>query len=278
MIGITATGTILDQIISGKIRRISDRKNVIDIAELSRKAYARCDKPLNMSASLKSDKSLSLIGEIKKASPSKGIIQPDFDPVVQARAYQAAGVSAISVLTEEDYFLGSDKYLQAVASTVALPLLHKDFIIDPYQIFEARVLGSSAVLLICAALTADKLRELLSITHDLGMQALVEVHDLNELMTALDSGAVIIGINNRDLHTFHVDLAITERLAGIIPAGRTIVSESGIKNAQDMARIYRAGAHAVLIGETLMRAAGAVSGIRDMITHLYSQLPGHAYE
>ena len=278
MIGITATGTILDQIISSKIRRIEDRKAMITLDELFIKASARCDKPLNMALALKSDKSLSLIGEIKKASPSKGIIQPDFDPVGQARAYQSAGVRAISVLTEEDYFLGSDKYLQAVASTVGLPLLRKDFIIDPYQIYEARMLGASAVLLICAALTAEKLREMLALTHDLGMQALVEVHDLSELMTALDSGAVMIGINNRDLHSFHVDLSVTERLAGIIPAGRTIVSESGIKTAQDMARIYRAGAHAVLIGETLMRAAGPTTGISDTITHLYSQVPGHAYE
>lgn len=274
MNGVTTTGTILDQIIADKTRRIAEHQAIISIDELSRKASARCDKPQNLAKSLRSDKSLSLIGEIKKASPSRGIIQSNFDPVGQARAYQAAGVSAISVLTEEDYFQGSDKYLQAVASTVALPLLRKDFIIDPYQIFEARILGASAVLLICAALQTDKLRELLSLTHDLGMQALVEVHDLSELMIALDSGAVIIGINNRDLHTFHVDLAVTERLAGIIPAGRTIVSESGIKDAQDMARIYRAGAHAVLIGEALMRAFGPATGVYDTITQLYSQLPG----
>lgn len=275
---ISTTGTILDKIIASKIRRISERKSIISVEEIARKAYARCDQPLNLAMALRRDKSLSLIGEIKKASPSRGIIQNNFDPVGQARAYQSAGVNAISVLTEEDHFLGSDKYLQAVASTVALPLLRKDFIIDSYQIYEARILGASAVLLICAALTSIQLREMLTLTHSLGMQALVEVHNISELMTALDSGAVIIGINNRDLHTFHIDLSATEKLAGIIPAGRTIVSESGIRNAQDMARIYRAGAHAVLVGETLMRAAGPESGITSTIAHLYSLIPGQNYE
>lgn len=278
MIGLTATDTILDQIVAAKIRRLAERKAAFPLNIVSQKASARLDMPLNMAAVLKSDKSLSLIGEIKKASPSRGIIQPNFDPVGQARSYQSAGVSAISVLTEEDYFLGSDKYLQAVASTVSLPLLRKDFIIDPYQIYEARTLGASAVLLICSILKPNSLRELLDLTHSLGMQALVEVHNLNELMIALDSEASIIGINNRDLHSFYVDLNITEKLAGIIPADRIIVSESGIKNAQDMARVYRAGAHAVLIGETLMRTACDVSSIADTVAQLYSQLPGYSYE
>jgi indole-3-glycerol phosphate synthase len=270
------TGTILDKIIADKQKRLQERKTKITLEELSLQAN-NCKTTIpNFARSLRRGNSLSIIGEIKKASPSRGIIQPNFNPADQARAYQSAGISAISVLTEEDHFLGSDNYLREAASAVSLPILRKDFIVDPYQIYEARLLGASAILLICAVLDQPLLQELLNLTHNLGMQALVEVHNLNELMMALDSQARIIGINNRDLHSFHVDLATTERLAGVIPAGRIVVAESGIATSADMARIYRAGAHAVLIGETLMRAAGTDNSIRGTIDLLYGDLPGQA--
>jgi indole-3-glycerol phosphate synthase len=216
---------------------------------------------------------LSLIAEIKKASPSKGLIQPDFNPAEQAAAYAAAGVQAISVLTEEDYFLGSDEHLKAVHAAVTVPILRKDFTVEPGQIYEARLLGASAVLLICAVLEDKELVEYLQLTHELGMQALVEIHSLPELMRALSAGAQVIGINNRDLHSFHVDLNTTERLAGLIPNDRVIVAESGITTANDLARVYRAGAHAALIGETLMRSAGSPESVRAKIHELFGAMP-----
>ena len=256
MNAVRTTDTILDQIIARKQQRLAQRKKNQPFEQLERQLEQLNSKPADFAQALQVKGSLAIIGEIKKASPSKGLIQPDFNPARQAYAYAAAGVHAISVLTEEDYFLGSDVFLREAASRTSLPILRKDFLFDPYQIVEARILGASAVLLICAVLDSGQLRDLLKLTRSLDMQALVEVHRLDELMQALDCGADLIGINNRDLHTFQVDLSITEKLAGIIPAGKTVVSESGIASSRDMARIYRAGAHAVLVGETLMRTAG----------------------
>lgn len=268
------TGTLLDRIVGQKRFRLDQRMSQLPGTEIRQLAESLQTKPVDFALALRRPKSLGLIAEIKQASPSKGLIAPDFRPVEQALAYSNANVQAISVLTEEDFFLGSDDDFRAVRSSVSLPLLRKDFTIEPYQIYEARLLGASAVLLIVALLDNNQLREFMALCSQLSLQALVEVHTLEELMRALDCGAQLIGINNRDLHTFHVDLAVTERLAGVIPNDRLVVSESGISNAHDMARVYRAGAHAVLVGETLMRQAGSLSTVGDAVVQLYSEMPG----
>lgn len=279
---INSTGTILDRIVDQKRFRLDQRQQQRSLLDLRRDAEALTALPADFAAVLKQPKSLGLIAEIKQASPSKGIIAPDFRPVEQARAYAAANVQAISVLTEEDFFLGSDDYLVAVHAAVPQPILRKDFTIDPYQIYEARLLGASAILLIVALLSDEQLREYAALAQSLGLAALIEVHTMDELMRALDCGARIIGINNRDLKSFHVDLNTTERLASVIPQDRIVISESGIVTPRDMARVYRAGAHAVLVGETLMRSAGSnladasasLSQVAATIRELYSEMPG----
>lgn len=278
MMVIRQTQTILDEIVARKQERLFERRKVQPVSELQaiyEAAGAAGKLPLiaRFTDNLKQPKTMSLIAEIKKASPSKGLIQPDFNPAEQAAAYAAAGVQAISVLTEEDYFLGSDEHLKAVHDAVQVPILRKDFTVEPGQIYEARLLGASAVLLICAVLDDKELAGYLQLTHQLGMQALVEIHNLPELMRALSAGAQVIGINNRDLHSFHVDLNTTERLAGLIPNDRVIVAESGITTASDLARVYRAGAHAALIGETLMRSAGSPETVRAKILELFGAMP-----
>jgi indole-3-glycerol phosphate synthase len=205
---------------------------------------------------------LSFICEVKRASPSRGIIAADpadgapFPWLEIAAGYEAAGAAAISVLTEPDYFLGSDRYLRDIAARSLIPVLRKDFIVDPYQIYEAKLLGASAVLLICALLDTQTLAAYIALADSLGLSALVEAHNGDEVRSALDAGARIVGINNRDLTTFAVDLETTVKLRPLIPAGILTVSESGVKGPQDI-RILTGGANidGVLIGETLMRAA-----------------------
>jgi indole-3-glycerol phosphate synthase len=210
------------------------------------------------------DGKIAVIAEVKKASPSKGVLREDFDPLRIARAYAEHGASAISVLTDERFFQGHLDYLRAIRQQVDVPLLRKDFLISRYQVVEARVAGADAVLLIVAALTDAELSELIAFTHELGMDALVEVHTERELHRALDAGAVIIGINNRDLTTFHTTLEVTECLAPKIPPDRVVVSESGIDTAQDVEQVARAGAHAVLVGESLMRAENVGEKLRGL--------------
>lgn len=207
---------------------------------------------------------ISFICEIKKASPSKGLIAPDFPYLQIAREYQAAGARAISVLTEPEFFLGNDRYLTEVAGTVDLPVLRKDFIIDPYQIYEAKRIGASAVLLICALLSEEELSEYLAIAESLGLSALVEAHDETELHTALRANAKIIGVNNRDLRTFTVDVHNSERLRRLVPPEILFVSESGIRNAEDVKRLYDAGVNGVLVGETLMRSADKSAALAEL--------------
>ena len=198
---------------------------------------------------------MSFICEVKKASPSKGIIAEDFPYLDIAKEYEAAGAAAISVLTETKYFLGSDCYLKEIAETVKIPVLRKDFTVDAYQIYEAKVLGASAVLLICAILEKEQIREYLDIAHSLGMSALVEAHDEEEIEKALDAGGGILGVNNRNLKDFTVDIRNSVRLRERIPAGKLYVSESGIRTPEDVGVLYRNGTNAVLIGETLMRSS-----------------------
>lgn len=199
--------------------------------------------------------SLSFICECKKASPSKGIIADDFPYVKIAREYESAGADAISVLTEPKYFLGKNEYLREISEAVKIPVLRKDFVVDEYMIYEAKTLGASAVLLICAILEGSKLREYINICDTLGISALVEAHDESEIHTALDSGARIIGVNNRNLKDFTVDTSNSKRLRKIIPADVIFVSESGIKTPEDVKAAQDFGANAILVGETLMKAS-----------------------
>lgn len=196
----------------------------------------------------------AFICEVKKASPSKGIIVEDFPYLTIAQEYEAAGAAAISVLTEPNFFLGNDAYLSEIAHTVNIPVLRKDFIIDEYMIYEAKCLGAAAVLLICAALSAEQLQEYIDLAHSLGMSALVEAHTAQEVEMAVQAGARIIGVNNRDLKTFQVDIRISQELRKLVPAGIIFVSESGIKTADDVQQLRTMGTDAVLIGETLMLA------------------------
>lgn len=214
---------------------------------------------------------LSFICEVKKASPSKGRIYEDkpgvpFFPYLEiAGDYEAAGASAISVLTEPDYFLGNDQYLREIAGTVRVPILRKDFIIDTYQIYEAKLLGASAILLICALLDTKILGDYIRLADSLGMASLVETHSEDEVRSALDAGARVIGINNRDLKTFKVDLAVTGRLRKLIPPGILTVSESGIRGPEDVRALTAdQGIDAVLVGEALMRAADKKEYLREL--------------
>ncbi|MDO8687547.1 MAG: indole-3-glycerol phosphate synthase TrpC, partial [Dehalococcoidales bacterium] len=209
------------------------------------------------------------IAEVKKASPSKGIIRADFDPVAIARVYAANGAAAISVLTESKYFQGSLNYLKDIRDALGdkkIPLLRKDFIFDPYQVYEARAYGADSLLLIVAMLTPEKLKELLELSHRLKMMCLVEVHNEAELKVALNYEASIIGINNRDLNTFETDLTTTERLRPLIPADRLVVSESGIKDHSDMEKLGRLGVDAVLIGESLMASDNIAAKMKELLS------------
>ncbi len=208
---------------------------------------------------------VNLIAEIKKASPSQGVIRPNFYVDELAGIYQQAGVAAMSVLTEEDYFLGKPAYLKQVSERFNTPTLMKDFIIDEGQVYEGRYCGASAVLLIVAALTDEQLRYLLAVGRKLDMDCLVEVHDEQELERALVCEAEIIGINNRNLHTFKVDIATSERLIPGIPKDKVIVAESGISSHAEVLRLQKAGAHAVLIGETFLREKDVAQKIREVM-------------
>ncbi len=245
---------ILDRLAEAARRRTERQKKTISPEEMERKAFSMDpDTGFPFEKAL-AGPGMSFICECKKASPSKGIIAPDFPYLEIAREYEAAGAAAVSVLTEEDYFLGSLKYLEEIAGEVRIPVLRKDFTVDPYQIHEAKVSGAAAVLLICALLSRKELEEYLSLAHALGLSALVETHDREEADMAVQAGARIIGVNNRDLRTFEVDLETSLRLRDMIPRETLFVSESGIRSAADVGLLYRKGTDAVLIGETLMRS------------------------
>jgi indole-3-glycerol phosphate synthase len=256
---------ILDRIVSQNMEALEHKKLRIPMVELQRLASEQ-PPALDLASALRDD-GIQLIAEVKKASPSRGIIRPDFDPVEIAKIYAGNGAAAISVLTETKHFQGSLDHLRDIKKALfnKLPLLRKDFIIDPYQIYESRACGADSLLLIVAILEPEKLQELLGISHELNMSCLVEVHDEAEVEIALKSRAKIIGINNRDLNTFGVDLTTTERLRPLIPPDRIVVSESGIKERTDIEKFSRLGIDAVLIGESLMSAPDIAARMRELL-------------
>ena len=257
---------ILNQIVADKLLELETKKRTTPLEEL-RRVMSEQPPPLDFTSVLRGD-CIQLIAEVKKASPSRGIIRSDFNPVEIAQAYAINGASAISVLTEARYFQGSLNYLRDIKEALGdkkLPLLRKDFLSEPYQIYESRAYGADSLLLIVAILTPEKLDELIRLSHELNMSCLVEVHNEAELKVALASEARIIGINNRDLHTFIVDLTTTERLRPLIPQDRIVVSESGIKDRSDVEKLRQWGVDAVLIGEALMSAADIAAKVKELL-------------
>jgi indole-3-glycerol phosphate synthase len=250
----TAVPDILARIVAQKKAELEQAK--IALPELERRAEAAASERRDFAAALRSQRP-AIIAEIKKASPSKGLLTPDFQPAASAREYEAGGAAALSVLTDEHFFQGGLDDLQAARSAVQLPALRKDFTISEYHVIEAAAYGADAILLIAAILTTAQMRSFRELAAQFGMAALVEVHDHTELNAALDSGPAIIGVNNRNLHTFQVTLETSLRLAERIPDGLIRVSESGIENRQQIDRLRTAGFHAFLIGEHLMRSGSA---------------------
>lgn len=245
--------TILDRIVISKRREIAEAKSRVPEFELEKNLAAR-PTPLNFRAALDRPGSVQIIAEVKKASPSAGILRRDFDPVDIARIYALRGAACISVLTDAPFFQGSLSYLSEIRACVAVPLLRKDFILDRYQLLEARAAGADAVLLIAEILTDRELATLVRQAAELELQTLVELYDLENLPRVLDSGARLIGVNNRDLRTFETRLEHTFEVAARLPSGCCLVSESGIRTRADILRLQQAGIQAALIGETFMRA------------------------
>lgn len=256
---------ILDTIIENKKIEVEKSKVSLPLESLIG-GIANIRPPRDFYEAIDHGGQLRVIAEIKKASPSKGVLRGDFDPVKIALGYAGSGASALSVLTDEKFFMGSLTYLRAVRDAVDIPLLRKDFIIDPYQVYEARLYGADALLLIVSALGQDALRGLLALTRSLGMDAVVEVHDEEELGRALDAGSRIIGINNRDLRTFEVDLGVSARLARMIPGGVIAIAESGISSGADIKRLRDQGVHVFLIGETFMKASDPGAELKNLIS------------
>ncbi|MCR5788950.1 MAG: indole-3-glycerol phosphate synthase TrpC [Lachnospiraceae bacterium] len=245
--------TILSEIAAYTLKRVEKAKELRPADQLRAEAYALPKGSFSFEKALKKP-SLSFICECKKASPSKGIIAPDFPYLDIALSYEKAGAEAISVLTEPKWFLGRDEYLKEIVSHVNIPVLRKDFTVDAYMIYEAKLLGASAVLLIVSLLRQEELKEYLRICDELGLSALVECHDEKEIGTALSAGARVIGVNNRNLKDFSIDRELGRRLRQYVPKEAVYVSESGVKGASDLKGLTEIGADAVLIGETLMRA------------------------
>lgn len=259
---------ILKEICENKLRELAPAKTKVSLSEV-KKAAERAAKPRGFIKALEKKKPLSkpaLIAEVKKKSPSKGIIREDFNHTEIAEIYQKAGADCISVLTDEKYFAGKNSYLKDIASKVSVPLIRKDFMLEPYQIYESRALGADCILLIIAALELSKAQELERIAHDMGMDVLIEVHDEKELETALKLKSKLVGVNNRNLKTMEVSLENGKRLSKLIPDGYIKVCESGIYNNQEVKEMMQAGFHAFLVGESLMRENDIEKAVKALIS------------
>ena len=260
----------LDKIIRHKKEELVSYKNILPLPSL-KDAIRDMEAPRDFSGALKAlpvqgtKPKLNIIAEVKKASPSKGIIRMDFNPLAIAQTYEHHGAAAISVLTDKHFFQGDFDYLNEIKAATAVPLLDKDFIIDPYQIYQARYYGADAILLIAAILTDDQLHSLLELAVQLGLAALVEVHTLEELTRVLSTNATVIGINNRDLTSFNVTIETSLKLVKYIPEGTIVVSESGIDSKESLLKLHSAGFDAFLIGEALMKANDIADKLREFI-------------
>lgn len=258
---------ILEEIAARTVQRVAEEKAAVPLSEMKKRAEALdANTGFPFRKALSGDE-ISFICEVKRASPSKGLIAPDFPYLDIARDYERAGASAISCLTEPFWFKGRDEYLAEISNAVKIPVLRKDFTVDEYMIYQAKTLGASAVLLICSILSKEQLSEYLGIAHSLGLSALVEAHDEDEVRTALSVGAGIIGVNNRDLRTFTVDINNSARLRQLVPPEILFVSESGIKTAADIEALRSNGTNAVLIGETLMRSPDKKAALDELRGH-----------
>ena len=270
---------ILDEIVEAKTKELAERKQTVPLTALQERIRIQFLEEPDFTAALKGD-GVRLIAEVKKASPSRGVICPNFDPIELARTYAHSGASAISVLTEKRYFGGSLEHLSAISQEMErlraggaeidrkeriIPVLRKDFIFDPYQVYESKAYGAAALLLIVTILSDNQLTELLTLSHELGMKCLVEVHNEAEIERAIMSGAQIIGINNRDLKTFAIDLETTRRLRPLIPQDRIVISESGIKNRGDVQKLQQWGVDAMLVGEALVTAGDVAEKVRELL-------------
>lgn len=258
---------ILEEIAARTVQRVAEEKAAVPLSEMKKRAEALdANTGFPFRKALSGDE-ISFICEVKRASPSKGLIAPDFPYLDIARDYERAGASAISCLTEPFWFKGRDEYLAEISNAVKIPVLRKDFTVDEYMIYQAKTLGASAVLLICSILSKEQLSEYLGIAHSLGLSALVEAHDEDEVRIALSVGAGIIGVNNRDLRTFTVDINNSARLRKLVPPEVLFVSESGIKTAADIEALRSNGTNAVLIGETLMRNPDKKAALDELRGH-----------
>lgn len=255
--------TILDQLADYARLRVEEAKKLLPPEKLHRQALSLPKGDFPFEKALQKD-GISLICECKRASPSKGLIAPEFPYLQIAKEYEAGGADCISVLTEPKWFLGSDQYLREIAGAVSVPCLRKDFTVDKYMIDQAKVLGAAAVLLICAILTEEQIEAYLSLCDELGLSALVEVHDERETKTALRAGARIIGVNNRNLKDFSINPDNSRRLRAMVPREVLFISESGVKGPEDVAKLRQMGADGVLVGETLMRARDKKAALAEL--------------
>ncbi len=255
--------TILDTIAEYAKVRVRSAKENMPLCEIKQMAESLPKENFEFENALRKD-GISFICECKKASPSKGIIAEDFPYLRIAKDYESAGADCISVLTEPKWFMGKNEYLSEIAQNVSIPCLRKDFVVDKYMIYEARVLGASATLLICAILSEEQIKEYIDICNSLGMSALVEAHDEKEITVAQQAGAKIIGVNNRNLKDFSVDVENSRKLRNLVDKDILFVSESGVKSGDDVAKIRASGADAVLIGEALMRADDKTKKLREL--------------
>ena len=259
--------SILRKILDTKAEEVAARRSALPLEEVH---AASLDQPeaRGFAARVRgvADSRPAVIAEVKKASPSAGVIREDFRPAEIAGSYEAAGAACLSVLTDIQYFQGSDEYLREARAACGIPVLRKDFLVDPWQVYESRVLGADCVLLIVAALSRDQLQDLDGLAREIGLDVLVEVHNSREMADALTTGATLVGVNNRDLHTFTTDLGTSERLRPLVPAERTLVTESGIHTRDDVSRMRACGIEAFLVGEAFMRQEDPGAGLVDLFT------------